>query len=123
MISLCYLQKHFPDKLRDISDLLNSSDLKLEAANGTDIPYDGWVEIKFKLQGKFSKEKIVRFLVTKEKIQLPIIGYNVIELFITDNDAPKINPTTLDSMMQSFVNQKEIGKFNKHFWGKWTMYC
>ena len=104
MISLCYLQKHFPDKLRDISDLLNSSYLKLEAANGTDIPYDGWVEIKFKLQGKFSKEKIVRFLVTKEKIQLPIIGYNVIELFITDNDAPEINPTTLDSMMQSFVN-------------------
>ena len=108
IISLCYLKKHFPNyELRDISDLLNGNDLKLEAANGTVIPYDGWVEMKFRLQGTLSKEITVPFLVTKEKIHLPIIGYNVIELVVGHNDDQESDSKILDSMMQSFVDQKE----------------
>ena len=107
IISLSYLKKHFPDyQLRNISELLSIGDLKLEAANGTVIPYDGWVEVTLKLQGNLAKEITVPFLVTKEKIQMPIIGYNVIELFMLDNRDPETDITTLDSMVQSFTNQK-----------------
>ena len=78
------LQKHFPDcKLKHISKLLeNGSKLNLEAANGTLIPYEGWVELAFLLKVKSHSTITVPFFVTEKKIGTPILGYNVIELFV-----------------------------------------
>ena len=63
------------------------SRLNLTAANGTTIPYKGWIETKFRLNKEDSKEVTVPFLVTPEHLKQLIVGYNVIELFAkTDND-------------------------------------
>ena len=35
--------------IRDIAELLGMDGLKLKAANGTDLPYEGWVELTFKV--------------------------------------------------------------------------
>ena len=67
----------------DMSELLEmGAELKLEAANGTRIPYNGWVEINFKLLDDTTSEISVLLLVAREEVSLPIFGYNVIELFI-----------------------------------------
>ncbi|XP_068704000.1 uncharacterized protein [Montipora foliosa] len=43
---------HLPGELvRDVSELLEGEELNLQAANGTEISYDGWVEVNFQLSG------------------------------------------------------------------------
>ena len=87
--------------VKDIHELLGAgSDLKLEAANGTQIPYNGWVGVNFKLLNNSAKEITVPFLVTNEDLNCPIIGYNVIELFVKDN-GPE---TALPAVAESFDN-------------------
>ena len=60
------LQDKFPETVvKDIRELLEvGSDLKLEAANGTQIPYSGWVGLNFKLLDNSVAEVTVPFLVT-----------------------------------------------------------
>ena len=49
--------------------------------NGTDIPFDGWIEVRFKLAGDntTADELTVPFLVGQQDQEYPIIGFNVIE--------------------------------------------
>ena len=81
IISEQFLRRHFPSaKLRNISELLDC-ELDLTAANGTPIPYKGFIELTFQL--KHEQDPIfVPFLVTTEDISLPLVGYNVIELCV-----------------------------------------
>ena len=78
IISEQFLNDNFPQKkLKNVSELINCP-LNVTAANGTQIPYEGWVEIEFKL--KHNQETIiVPFLVTNEVMDLPLVVYNVIE--------------------------------------------
>ena len=47
-----------PD-IRPIPELLDDPDsLKLIAANGSAIPYDGWVEVEFSLMSEETSKKI-----------------------------------------------------------------
>ena len=96
-------------KIRDISELLGvDSGLNLTAANGTSIPYKGWIEIKFRLNREDEKEVTVSFLVTPEQLQQPIIGYNVIELFVQSEDNNSLgSSTTVQSITASFNNVGE----------------
>ena len=96
-------------KIRDISELLGvDSGLNLTAANGTSIPYKGWIEIKFRLNREDEKEVTVPFLVTPEQLQQPIIGYNVIELFVQSEDNNSLgSSTTVQSITASFNNVGE----------------
>ena len=45
------MRKHFPSvEIQDMKDLLESTvDLELTTANGTKLPYSGWVNIDFEL--------------------------------------------------------------------------
>ena len=66
-----------------MKELIDTVDLNLEAVNGTRIPYTGWTEINVKLvhrqDGQKHDEITVPFLVTNDKLDCPILGYNVIE--------------------------------------------
>jgi hypothetical protein len=78
MVSEAFLKQYHPEKrIRRLSELMET-DLKLTAANGSVIPYIGWVELTFTL---CSGDSLVRvpFLVTTETMEYPIVGYNVIE--------------------------------------------
>ena len=73
-------------QVRDIHELLGAeSNIDLQAANGTKISYRGWVEFDLKLSEQGTVVK-VPFLVTNEKLELPIIGYNVIELIVKEDN-------------------------------------
>ena len=67
-------------QLRVVNELLNDKGLDLKAANGTEMPYEGWIEVSFKLMTSDDKHGMsVPFLISTEAMDHPIIGYNVIE--------------------------------------------
>ena len=85
------VSKHWVEKflvgkeVRPISDLLADVDLKLCAANGTDIPFLGWISCEFQL--KNSTELLsVPFLVSKQELDYPFIVYNIIEELCSRTD-------------------------------------
>ena len=85
IISNKYLEEHFSDcKIKDVSELLNC-DLALTAANGSTIPYEGWVELNFQV-GESENILPVPFLVVREIVELPLVGYNVIEHLIKSKE-------------------------------------
>ena len=84
MVSKEFLQGTFPDaQVRDISEL-SEAELDITAANGETIPYIGWVQLNFQLsQGQPLLQ--VPFLVMMKRLNLPLIGYNVIEHCVKSN--------------------------------------
>lgn len=80
-------------RLRDVSEILDSpDDLRLTAANGTEMPYLGWIETTFRLASETdqTKELIIPVLVMKGcHLSHPIIGFNVIEHILTMTDKTK----------------------------------
>ena len=93
VISLKQLRNHFPlVETQDIKDLLESTvDLELTAANGTKLPCSGWVKIDFELINSgvnLTNALEVPMLVTEFSLDQPIIGYNVIEEMVKNNNAP-----------------------------------
>ena len=94
MISLVdkdWVEEHFPEKkIYSVDEFLENECLHVQAANSTEITYDGVILLKFSL--KFNNDSFdVPVLVTNQKIAEPILGHNVIEHLIlngTDNTGP-----------------------------------
>ena len=84
----------FPDtEIKDISELIEA-ELNITAANGEAIPYVGWVQLNFQLsQGQPLLQ--VPFLVTEKYLNLPLIGYNVIEHCVKSNN---LSPHAMNSV-------------------------
>ena len=79
----------------------------MKATNVTPIPYCGWTELHVRLN-ETQPDIVVPFLVTKENIGPPIIGFNVIELIVKENN--KISGDTetfVNAMKKSFVGSKD----------------
>ena len=77
-------RQHLPHSIvRPLSELLGAEPLVALAANGSEIPYDGWVETEFYLDCDTHPEKklLVPMLVSSDPnvAEQPIIGFNVIE--------------------------------------------
>jgi len=121
IISNEFLRRTFPDVVvRDISELLNTK-LNLTAANGSEMPYIGWVELNFRLSSCNNDLK-VPFLVKEQYLDSPLIGFNVIEEIIKGSNgdvalsqAVTSSFTDLDSQTASVfvnflenLNQKEL---------------
>lgn len=88
-----------------LSELLDSNILLGVAANQTEIPFLGWVEVEFRL-GKGSamtKPILVPILVSSDsRVAVePIIGYNVIEE-ITGGSSHNTRTETIDTVCQAF---------------------
>ena len=66
--------------VRDISELI-SVGLDLTAANGTKIPFIGWADVRVRLPSSAEEVRDVHvpFLITVDRLEMPILGHNVIE--------------------------------------------
>ena len=73
----------------------------MQAANGTDIPYCGWAEIGVRLANEKETEVRVTFLIAREIIDQPIIGFNVIELMVRSTEEEN-DDVLLNGMSKSF---------------------
>lgn len=89
-------------KLRHITEIVDSNDpLQIEAANGTKMPYVGWVEVKFQLAAG-SEEFIVPVLVIKgNKQPRPIIGFNVIERIVLNSQEDQSNDIQMERLIKT----------------------
>ena len=85
IVSQDWVEANLPDhEIKNISEILEEGrELTLKAANGTDIPYIGYIEASFELKDS-ACPITVSFLVTEEKFDPFILGYNVIELIVAE---------------------------------------
>lgn len=121
---------HLPHStVRPFSELLDSDILLGVAANQTEIPFLGWVEVEFRLgkDSAMTKPILVPILVSSDsRVAVePIIGYNVIEE-ITGGNSQNTRTETIHTVCQAFqitvktaqavlqlihapVNEEEVG--------------
>ena len=100
-----------PAESRRMDELLNDKGLDLKAANGTEIPYEGWIEVSFKLMTSDDKHGMsVAFLISTEAMDHRIIGYNVIEEIMTNpvSESPNnYQKTLVNALNSSLPNAKQ----------------
>ena len=90
MISLVnqeWVKNHFPDEIiHAVSAFLEEEDLKIRAANSTEVQYEGVILLEFSVKGG-DESILLPFLVAKEGVTDIILGYNVIETLILEGSA------------------------------------
>ena len=103
IVSKDWIAENLPTaESRRMNELLNDKGLDLKAANGTEIPYEGWIEVSFKLETSDDKHGMsVPFLVSKDALDHPIVGYNVIEEIVKNpiSDSPNNHEETLVNVL------------------------
>lgn len=96
--------------VRDISELINVG-LDLMVANGTKIPFTCWAEVREQLSSGEEKQEVhVPFLITLDRLEMPILGYNVIEELVRMNrwqEEPTLGSSLLKSFKAGFVDSDE----------------
>lgn len=103
---------HVP--VKPISEILRDDELlNLRAANGTEIPFQGWVEVSLSLLEPKAKlasctELLVPILVSKDLIDRPIIGFNAIEQMMKSNDSD--SHTEFTDNVRILRNSLRLGK-------------
>ena len=90
--------------VKSVTELIGRN-LEVEGVGGNNIPYEGYVELPFKVKG--NRELLVPFLVTKEDISHPIIGYNVISELIANED-DKTAKGMLTTLLNDDVDSEKI---------------
>ncbi|KAK2564655.1 hypothetical protein P5673_012136 [Acropora cervicornis] len=113
VVSRKWQQTHLPlEVLRNVEELLGAGEkLNLEAMNGTNIPFDDWIEVRSKLAGDdtTADELTVPVLVGQKEQEYPIIGFNVIEEILSQHSE---NPQAASNIIQqSFpsVHHTQVG--------------
>lgn len=89
MAGQMWLKKNLPNiEIQPLESLLADSQLHVTAANGTAVPFDGWVEVLLEItSGKQNKIAIkVPLLVSRKCMDCPLLGFNVIEEIIRENN-------------------------------------
>ena len=101
-------------QVKEINEFLGMKTSKnLVTANGSTMPYKEWMELNFRLlKTNENYDSItVPFPVTQERIDTPIIGFNVIKEELISNqskDYAFIDKDFLDCISSSFADAKSI---------------
>ena len=105
IVSKDWIAENLPTaESRRMDELLYDKGLDLKAANGTEIPYEGWIEVSFKLATSDDKHGMsVLFLVSKDALDHPIVVYNVIEEIVKNpvSDSPNNHEETLVNVLSA----------------------
>ena len=84
LVDKAWVNQHFPEKMiLPVADFLERDDLKLCAANNSEIQFEGVLLLNFGVSEGEDKFE-VPFLVSTKPIAEPILGYNVIEELVLD---------------------------------------
>ena len=96
---------------RQINELLDNKGLDLKAANGSEIPYESWIEVSFTLATSDDKHGMsVPFLISTDPLDHHIVGYNVIEEIVKNPDSHFRNSheeTLVSALNSSLPNAKQ----------------
>ena len=84
ILSKRWLKENYPDlEIRDVRELLDRT-LEIRTANKGAMSYCGWVELTFQLNT--GPVLHVPFLVTKDEVEEPLVGFNVIYELLMSGD-------------------------------------
>ena len=86
-------------------------ELNLESMSGTDIPFDGWIEVRFKLAGDdtTADELTVPVLVGRKEQEYPIVGFNVIEEILSQHSENPQAASTIIQQLFPTVHHTQVG--------------
>ena len=88
-VSKRWLKKNFDGlPIRSIDELIDEP-LNIEAANSKSMPCSGWVELSFQLSS--GPVLHVPFLVMNDRMEAPIVGFNVIAELLKDESVDLLN--------------------------------
>ena len=91
-----WAKEKFPKKkVFSVSEFLEGDTLNLCAANNTDVDVEGIMVLKTKIGSSISIK--VPFLLTKDELRQPIIGYNVIE-YLSKEDKEEVQKSLGENM-------------------------
>ena len=112
IVSKDWIAENLPTvESRQMEELLSDKGLDLKAANGSEIPYEGWTEISFKLATSGNKHGMaVPFLISTDPLDYPIIGYNVIEEIVKNPGSDTFDSheeTLVSTLGSSLPNAKQ----------------
>lgn len=85
IVSCSWKDEYLPDlTIYPVSDILGEEKLKVIAANGSLIPYDGWVAITVNLPRNLDPNLSISvpFLISSYPMEEPLIGFNVLEVLV-----------------------------------------
>ena len=115
MVGQTWLRKHFPNiEIQDISKLLEDelgeSGLVLKAANNVEIGYVGYVDLVFQMGDSSQPPLLVPFIVSEEDLTRPIIGNNVIEMWVNGEGEPDVKQNLTEVLENSLeeVSRKNV---------------
>ena len=109
LISARWVKEHkFSDEVRKTEELIEAKDLELKAANGTKLPFAGWILLQLRMEEWNENAHMnVPFLVTTDEISKPIIGTNVIDEILNHPEKYSINESCLKSSLKKSFHQPE----------------
>ena len=96
------------EEVRETEELLEAKDLELKAANGTKLPFTGWILLPLRMED-WNKDAImnVPFLITEDEISKPIIGTNVIDEILNHPKKYSIDESCLKPSVKKSFRQTE----------------
>ena len=109
MVDRSWVEKALPNvRIQPLESLLPHHPLKITAANGTDVPFDGWIEVRLEISSSTygSVALDVPILVSRESLSSPLLGFNVIQEIIMGNSDQTDNITLVDLLSEALKMQK-----------------
>lgn len=88
MVSRAWIEKNIPHiKIKPLESLLSDQPLEIAAANGTDVPFDGWADTELQIQSvNYGHVAIqVPVLISQHNLNCLILGSNVIAEILKTN--------------------------------------
>ena len=105
-LSKRWLMINFPDAvIRDVNELVDQ-ELNIRTANGGKMPCLGWIELPFKLSTGPTID--VPFVVMEEKLQQPVLGFNVIWELLKDESVDMVKEIQTALRLDELSTQQTI---------------
>jgi hypothetical protein len=107
LVGRCWLRKHFPElHIFSVAEFLEEKELTLQAANSTQIKFDGVALLDFQLDGG-GEGFVVPVLVASDEMAEVILGYNVIEHLVLNGTSQQ--RTALPTAFKGKDNGVDLG--------------
>lgn len=109
IVEKSWVQTALPDvKIQPLASLLPNHPLKVTAANGTDVPFEGWIEVLLEITSSQhgSVSLYVPMLVSQQSVSSPLLGFNVIQEIIMGNGDQSDHISLVDLLSETLKVQK-----------------
>lgn len=109
MVGRSWVEHTLPNvRIQPLENLLADNRLNITAANGSTVPFDGWIETLLEIKsGKHGTIAIhVPILVSQSCVSCPILGFNVIEELIRENNEQSDGVSLSDLLCEAMNVQR-----------------